>query len=183
MSDQQPRSPWGDQRPRITAEPALYAGFWRRLGAYIIDGILLLIPAYLIFDALGLYIPPPPMPLEQMTAIELDTYMRTITPVYMQSSIVSLGVGWTYFALMECSPRRATFGKGTFGLFVTDLDGNRISFARATGRYFGKILSGIILLVGYLMAAFTLRKQALHDILAGTLVMRRELPSGPPTRD
>jgi uncharacterized RDD family membrane protein YckC len=58
------------------------------------------------------------------------------------------------------------------GIRVTDLDGGRISFGRATGRYFGKILSGLILGIGFLMAAFTERKQALHDLLAGTLVVR-----------
>ena len=57
-------------------------------------------------------------------------------------------------------------------IYVTDLDGKRITFAKATGRYFAKILSGLFLLVGYIMAAFTDRKQALHDKLAGTLVLK-----------
>ena len=59
------------------------------------------------------------------------------------------------------------------GLKVTDLAGNRITFARASGRFFGKILSGMILGIGFLMAGFTARKQALHDILAGCLVLRQ----------
>jgi uncharacterized RDD family membrane protein YckC len=59
-----------------------------------------------------------------------------------------------------------------FGLKVTDLYGNRISFERATGRHFAKILSAMILCIGYLMVAFTERKQGLHDLLAGTLVRR-----------
>jgi len=55
---------------------------------------------------------------------------------------------------------------------VTDLQGNRISFARATGRHFAKYISAMILLIGYIMAGFTERKQALHDMITGTLVRR-----------
>lgn len=81
--------------------------------------------------------------------------------------------GWIYYALMESSGWQATLGKKVLGLKVTDLAGNRISFARASGRFFGKILSGMLLLVGFMMAGFTERKQALHDILAGCLVLRQ----------
>ena len=62
--------------------------------------------------------------------------------------------------------------KKALGLSVTDLSGNRIGFGRATGRYFAKILSGLILLIGFIMVAFTQRKQGLHDMLAGTLVYK-----------
>jgi uncharacterized RDD family membrane protein YckC len=79
---------------------------------------------------------------------------------------------WLYFALLESSSKQATVGKMALGIRVTDLDGRRITFGRATGRHFGKILSGLILGIGFLMAAFTERKQALHDMLAGTLVVR-----------
>ncbi len=77
---------------------------------------------------------------------------------------------WLYFSLME-SKKGATLGKMAMNIRVTDLQGNPISFGRATGRYFGKILSGMILCVGYLMAGWTQQKQALHDILAGSLVV------------
>ncbi len=80
---------------------------------------------------------------------------------------------WLYFALMESSPRQATLGKQALGIMVTDLAGQRISFARATGRFFAKILSGLILWIGYVMAAFTERKQALHDLLASCLVVAK----------
>jgi uncharacterized RDD family membrane protein YckC len=73
---------------------------------------------------------------------------------------------------MESSSYQGTLGKMIFGLKVTDLYGNRISFERATGRNFAKILSAMILGIGYLMVAFTERKQGLHDLLAGTLVRR-----------
>jgi len=84
--------------------------------------------------------------------------------------VISVAGSWLYEALMESSSRQATLGKMIFGMKVTDLSGNRISFARATGRYFAKWLSGLTLLIGYIIAGFTERKQALHDMLAGTLV-------------
>jgi uncharacterized RDD family membrane protein YckC len=78
---------------------------------------------------------------------------------------------------MESSPQQATLGKMALGLKVTDLQGERLSFARATGRYFGKIVSSLILFVGFMMAGWTEKKQALHDIMAGTLVVKkRNLP-------
>ena len=86
--------------------------------------------------------------------------------------LVAVVVTWLYFALMESSARGATVGKLILGLRVVDDQGARISFLRATGRFFAKIISGIILLIGYIMAAFTDRKRALHDIIAGTLVVK-----------
>jgi len=68
---------------------------------------------------------------------------------------------------------QATLGKRIVGLKVTDLAGNRIGFGRATGRHFAKMLSSMIMNIGYIMVAFTDRKQGLHDMLAGTLVMKR----------
>ena len=85
-----------------------------------------------------------------------------------------LAIQWLYFALMESSKNQATLGKMALGLRVTDLNGNRISFGKATGRYFGKILSSMTLLIGYIMAAFTAKKQALHDFVAGTLVLSKQ---------
>jgi uncharacterized RDD family membrane protein YckC len=79
---------------------------------------------------------------------------------------------WLYEALMESSSYQATLGKMIFGMKVTDLSGNRISFGRATGRHFAKWISGMILGIGYIMVGFTERKQGLHDLLAGTLVRR-----------
>jgi len=78
---------------------------------------------------------------------------------------------WLYFSLMECSSWQATLGKRAMGIKVTDEHGGRISFGRATGRYFAGFLSYIILLVGYMMAGWTGRKQALHDMIASTFVV------------
>jgi uncharacterized RDD family membrane protein YckC len=73
---------------------------------------------------------------------------------------------------LESSSMQATLGKMALGLKVTDLNGKQISFGKATGRYFAKIISAIILLIGFIMVAFTEKKQGLHDMIAGTLVVK-----------
>ena len=78
-----------------------------------------------------------------------------------------------YFAFMESSARQATLGKQALGIIVTDLNGNRIYFGKATARYFGKFISGLILGIGYIMAGFTEKKQALHDMMARCLVVKK----------
>jgi uncharacterized RDD family membrane protein YckC len=86
---------------------------------------------------------------------------------------VSAAMSWAYFALFESSPMRATVGKYALGLYVSDVHGDPITFRRATARYWLKLLSSLSLMVGWFLAAFTPRKQALHDLLAGTLVLRK----------
>ena len=81
--------------------------------------------------------------------------------------------GWLYSAVMESSSQRATFGKMAFGLTVTDLNGSQLSFGAATGRYFGKFVSSFFCLAGYIMAAFTEKRQGLHDMMAGCVVLER----------
>lgn len=97
-------------------------------------------------------------------------------PMVAASFLISFVAQWLYFALLESSKMQATVGKLAIGLIVTDLNGQRISFGRATGRYFAKILSGLILLIGYIMVAFTQRKQGLHDMIANTLVYKTRDP-------
>jgi uncharacterized RDD family membrane protein YckC len=83
-------------------------------------------------------------------------------------------VQWLYFAGMESSERQATLGKSVMSLRVTNSEGQRLSFGHATGRFFAKIVSGLVpLAIGYIMAAFTEKKQALHDLIAGTLVLKK----------
>lgn len=83
-------------------------------------------------------------------------------------------IGWLYYAGLESSSLQGTLGKRLMGIKVTDLDGDPIGFGTATGRFLGKAISSLILGIGYLMAAFTGKKQALHDMIAGTLVMMRD---------
>ena len=74
---------------------------------------------------------------------------------------------------MESGPKQATFGKRVLGLRVTNMAGERISFGHASGRFFSKIITGLVpFAIGFIMAGFTERKQALHDMIAGTLVVK-----------
>ena len=148
-----------------------YAGFWKRFAAMLIDNILLSIVYFLIFTPLlGLVgLGAASQEYESEAAAGL---LAALFGTYLVTAIVLIMLaGWLYFALMESSSRGATLGKLALGIRVTDLNGSRISFGRATGRYFGKIVSGMILHIGFLMAGFTQQKQALHDIIAGCLVI------------
>ena len=142
-----------------------YGGFWIRVVAALIDAILLRVvvaPVGMIFGGLGLA----GGMMGGIPHMGLGLLGGGIT-------IVLLVFGsWLYEAFMESSSYQATLGKMVFGMKVTDLNGNRISFGRATGRHFAKWLSGMILCTGYIMVGFTERKQGLHDLLAGTLVRR-----------
>jgi uncharacterized RDD family membrane protein YckC len=87
--------------------------------------------------------------------------------------VILLNVIYLYFILMESSPWQATFGKKTLRLYVTDLTGVRLTVSRAAGRTFAKYLTGMTLGIGYVMCAFTEQKQALHDSISRSLVLRR----------
>jgi uncharacterized RDD family membrane protein YckC len=155
--------------------PVLYGGFWLRFVAYIIDGLILsvaqgiiLIPILLILGVIGYtegFLEDPDR-MSDATAIAIVGFS-------MLFGIISMAIMWLYFALFESSDKQATPGKMALGLQVTDMYGSKITFGRATGRYFGKILSGLILNIGYIMAGFTEKKQGLHDIIAGCLVIRK----------
>jgi uncharacterized RDD family membrane protein YckC len=82
-------------------------------------------------------------------------------------------VQWLYYAYLESGERQATWGKQALGLYVTDLSGNRVTFGRASGRFFAKFVTGMTMGIGYIMAGFTERRQALHDMIASCLVLRR----------
>ena len=125
-----------------------YGGFWIRFGAAIIDSIVIAIPSFILAAPFG------------------DGFGG----IYY---IFWLLIGWIYYAYLESSPDQATFGKRALGLVVTDVDGNRLDFTRASIRYVGRLISGAILYIGFIMIAFTDRKQGLHDMIAGTLVVYR----------
>lgn len=88
-------------------------------------------------------------------------------------AILGLTINWLYCTLMESSSKQATLGKMALGIVVVDANVNRISFGKATGRFLGSIVSGLIIGIGYIMAAFTERKQGLHDKMAGTYVVKK----------
>ena len=86
---------------------------------------------------------------------------------------LGMAISWLYEALLESSPHQATLGKMALGIMVTDLDGDRVSFGRATGRFFAKYISALAVGVGFLMVIWRQKKQGLHDEIAATLVVRR----------
>lgn len=143
--------------PEIIA-PKNYATFWDRFGAVLIDGIILGVANFALIFAFG---------------VSLDQNAE-IDSAYIAVNILTFLLQLLYYAGMESSKGQATLGKKALGIKVTDLQGNRIGFGRAVGRYFGRVLSSLILLIGYLMQPFTAKKQALHDMLAGTLVLKSE---------
>jgi len=98
-----------------------------------------------------------------------DAFMARLLPLYGSVFVLY----WLYFALMDSSSTQGTLGKMAVGIKVCDMNGQRLSFGHATGRYFAKILSGLTLMVGYVMVAFTEKKQGLHDMVASTLVVRK----------
>ena len=131
----------------------MYAGFWRRVGAYLIDYALFMVAAIALGVGLG-----------------LSGFWSAQIEIACQLALV---VGyWLYATGMQSSALMATVGKLALRIKVTDYEGGRISFGRANGRFFASILSSLTLGIGYLMAGFTKRRQALHDIVAGTLVVR-----------
>jgi uncharacterized RDD family membrane protein YckC len=146
---------------------AQFGGFWIRVVAYIIDAIVMTIvsiPIGLIFG------------ISMMAGFDpsVGADPEAMAGANLMANLLSIVLGWLYYALMESSAMQATLGKKALGMIVTDENGQRIGFGRATGRYFAKILSALILLIGFIMVAFTERKQGLHDKLAGTLVVRGE---------
>ena len=147
----------------------VFAGFWRRLWAAVLDGILLNIALLPISFMLSL----PAMPALNEDELSPEG-LATLLGTYMTGMLAGVVIGWLYFALLESSKMQGTLGKAALNIRVTDLEGRRISFGRATGRYFGKWLSSATLLIGHLIQPFTRRRQALHDLLAGTLVVRRD---------
>lgn len=154
----------------VPAPTVKYAGFWLRFVAFIIDAIVL------GFIGFAITIP-------FMASIPLGTFMHGGPPrpedwaplvgMFGRLALARFVINWLYYALLESSAWQATLGKKALGLEVTDLQGRRISFGRASGRFFAKILSTIILFIGFFMIGFTSRKQGLHDIIAGTLVLRK----------
>jgi uncharacterized RDD family membrane protein YckC len=124
-----------------------YAGFWKRFVAIFIDSILLGI---------------------------VNGIVGSVISHQIITTIVVIVVGAGYFIYLESSEKQATLGKMVMKIKVVSLEGNRIGPETAAIRYLGRILSSAILLIGYFMAGFTEKKQALHDIIAKTLVVNAE---------
>lgn len=139
--------------PVVGEQKLEYAGFWIRVVAYIIDSIVLSVVLGVIgFGLIG-------------GAVAMESF-GLIIGVYLFYFVVV----FAYFTVMESSSRQATLGKMAVGIKVGNEQGQRISPANALGRVASKILSGLILYIGYIMVGFDTRKQGLHDKLANTVV-------------
>ncbi len=137
-----------DEAGRLPPGLAIHAGFWRRAAAYILDYLILFIPLVLV----------------------------NIVPLL--GAIVGIVGAWLYFALQESSPAQATLGKRAMGIKATDDQGRRLSFGHATGRYFAGALSALTAYIGYMLAGWNERRQALHDFVAGTCVVFADVEPG-----
>lgn len=163
--------------PAAVSLPAPYAGFWLRLVAYLIDSAIVAVAfAAIVALAVGSFgvrffrgfVPraydQPPNPFFPVAILGVILVLLPLTIV----------LTWLYFASMESSTHQGTLGKMALGLFVTDLQGRRVSFGRASGRFFAKFITGLIpFFIGYIMAGFTAKKQALHDMIASCLVLKK----------
>ena len=144
-----------------------YAGFCRRVLAAYIDGVVIGSAMYIVilpFVYVGVVAD---RGFSESPSAAATAFIGMMGFLWLILAVIA---PWIYEAAMISSDKQATLGKRAVGIVVTDLEGNRITFGKATGRYFGKYLSSLILLIGFIMAAFTEKKQALHDIMAGCLV-------------
>ncbi len=153
-----------------------YGGFWIRFVAYVIDAIILSIAASIIIlpvlGALGFGAYGTMSGGGEMSEDQIGALIGMITGAGLFMQLAYIVIYWLYFALMESSAKQATIGKMALGLKVINKDGSRMNFGQATLRYFGKLVSTAILLIGYIIAGFTEKKQALHDMIAGTYVVK-----------
>lgn len=156
---------------------ANYAGFGLRFVALIIDYIIIgVLQSFVIVPILGL------MGLSFLPQIQSGETLDEAEAIGMMSGIfaaagsiwiLTTAISFLYFAILESSKSQASVGKMALSIKVTDMNGERISFGKACLRTVGKYVSGMILCIGYLMAAFTEKKQALHDMIASTLVVKK----------
>jgi uncharacterized RDD family membrane protein YckC len=171
--------PGGPATPAVYANAAdasqvQYAGFWLRFVAYVIDGLIVgtglvvvLVPFAILAGVGSLFHDIHPGDAWNAPPMIFSAAILALVAI-------SFVANWIYHAWMESSSWQATVGKRTLGIYVTDDEGRRISFARASGRHFSKIITGLVpFAIGFIMAGFTARKQALHDIIASCLVLRK----------
>jgi len=165
--------PWAAKpaEPFAAGEGLVYGGFWRRFWSYLIDRFILGIA----FMPVGFMVFVPMLATRSGGWTDTDLPTEAIAAFLGATLTVAfLGLlgSWFYYALMQSSSRQATLGQLALGLRVTDLEGRRISFARASGRHFATVLTGLTFGIGYVMVLLTARKQTLHDLVAGTVVVR-----------
>lgn len=149
---------------------AQFASIWRRAVAFVIDAAIFVVVYLIILGPLLTWLGN--RQEKSANAVRLPFSVVVLTSVLV--SVLGLIIlNWLYFALFESGKRQATIGKRIMGIYVTDYRRRRIDFGRASGRFFSKFISLFLLGAGFIMAPFTPKKQALHDIMAQTIVLRR----------
>ena len=138
----------------------VYAEFMPRLGALILDSIFILLITWIPLLGIGFVM---------VLLLGPEPGMNAMSIIANLYAFVAQAA---YYVILETSVKQATWGKQIVGIKVTDLNGRRITVGRSLGRYFAKILSGCTV-IGWFLPLFTEKKQALHDIVAGTLVIDR----------
>lgn len=145
--------------------PHGYAGFWKRGAAFFIDAVIIMFPQAFLGNIFGTAF------VNRMSSVDpIQEYIGYT----LWAQIIAVVVAWVYMAGMESSSFQASIGKLLLGIRVVGKDGGRISFARATGRFLGRILSVLVAGLGILAIAFSEKKQALHDMMADCLVVNKE---------
>jgi uncharacterized RDD family membrane protein YckC len=161
----------------VASTTPMYASFGRRFVALILDVIIIgVIQSFVIVPVLavlGLSFVPSIQNMENMDESQAVGMVAAIMGAMGALWIISTCISFLYFSLLESSKFQGTIGKMAMGIVVTDMEGNRISFGKAALRALGRYVSYIILCIGFLMAAFTDKKQALHDMIASTLVTKK----------
>lgn len=150
----------------VGGQDVVYAGFWRRWAALFVDQMIVGIPLGIVYFFLMLG-----MGLSGGLMSSAQPPVAAILGMEFAFYLIWWTVGLFYYAGLESSEAQGTFGKRALGIKVTDLEGRRISFKHAMGRWFSAALSYMSLYIGFIMAGFTQRKQGLHDVIAGTLVV------------
>jgi uncharacterized RDD family membrane protein YckC len=146
-----------------TVEGPVYAGFWLRAVAYLLDSMILGFPFGLMA---GVY------PSAFFRSLDPNAFLQSPLSVFTPLAVgLMMTASWFYCAAFESSRWQATPGKRILRIYVTDLQGRRVTFARALWRNLAKQISGFVL-IGYFLAGLTARKQALHDMLSACLVVR-----------
>jgi len=158
--------------PVAYAPPSIYGGFWIRLLAHLIDHVILgAVAAPLFFITVLPSIIRIAHQAERDQEPSPEMIIAIVSSVFVYIALAFVGQ-WLYEALLTSSSWQGTIGKRVLRLKVVDEAGNRIGFGRATGRFFAKILSSMFLYIGFIMIGFTERKTGLHDMLAGTKVLK-----------
>jgi uncharacterized RDD family membrane protein YckC len=157
-----------------------YAGFWLRFAAFLVDRAILsvvttfmVIPSVIIIISISASL----SDIQQVKDLFIEGNLMKVSMIIgiiILLSIFNLILGWLYFSLMESSKYCGTLGKIAVGIKVTDLNGDKLTFGRATGRYFAKIITNLTFLIGYILAGITERKQALHDLISNCLVVQKQ---------